>query len=96
MLEPHILESADSALEHHDSTIRGELARLVSNPGKPTALDDVRWKLAKLPIRNGGLGLQDLPLVAPAQFAAAMGSVYQWATTCAEDLKHKPAEKMLR
>ena len=92
MLDPVAMAPA---LEHHEEMIRGELARIVSNPGKPTALDDVRWQLAKLPTKHGGMGLRDLPLVAPAQFAAAMGSVFFWATYCSDTLYYEPAKVVL-
>ena len=65
-----------------------------SDPGNSTALDGTRWRLAKLPVDKGGLGLQDLTIIADAQYMAALGQVRRAAERAVEG-GYQPAAKVL-
>ena len=92
MVEPETLERS---LHKFDSTLRKVLDRMVSNPRQSgSAVDDIRWKLAKLPIKNGGLGLQDIQMTAPAQHMATLGQIYRMAKDQVEE-GYEPASKVL-
>ena len=62
----------------------------------PAKLPQPKWKWAKLPVRYGGLGLQDLPLVSLAAFMAAMGAVARMATRAGECSPACIAPKVVR
>jgi hypothetical protein len=66
---------------HHDYFIRREIGRLclgeaASGPkGTYPGFTDLNWEVAKQPVREIGLGLGDLALIAPAAYVAALGGV---------------------
>ena len=70
LVPPHLLTEA---VEAYEKWIRPELARLADCD--PESLDDLTFDLAKLPIADGGLALQDLAEMAPGAYCAAMGDV---------------------
>ena len=60
--------------------MKGELERVVADAGQTLKLSSKKWKWVKLPLREGGLGLQDLPLISLAAWMATMGAVARMAT----------------
>ena len=66
------------AIMHHDYYIRTEIGRLclgeaASGPkGLYPGFTDLNWEVAKQPVREIGLGLGDLALIAPAAFVVAL------------------------
>ena len=72
MLAPHVVESA---LRLHGDVMRSELDRIVADAGEGTKLTNTEWQWAKLPTREGGLGLHDLPLISEAAYIAALAAV---------------------
>ena len=77
MLQP---DTAAPALRHYEEVVKGELERVVADTGQTLKLSSKKWKWAKLPVREGGLGLQDLPLISLAAWMATMGAVARMAT----------------
>ena len=54
------------ALEHFDSMLRSRLSKIVN-----CELSDLAWIQAGLPIRDGGLGVRSVALLAPSAFLAS-------------------------
>ena len=52
---------------------------MVADAGQTLKLSSKKWKWAKLPVRERGLGLQDLPLISLAAWMATMGAVARTA-----------------
>ena len=93
MLEP---QTVHPALKHYEEVVKAEVERIVGDAGRPAKLAQPKWKWAKLPVRYGGLGLQDLPLVSLAAFMAAMGAVARMATRAGEYIPACTAPKVVR
>ena len=78
LLPPAAMEGA---IMHHDYFIRREIGRLclgeaASGPkGTYPGFTDLNWEVAKQPVREIGLGLGDLAIIAPAAYVAALGGV---------------------
>ena len=60
--------------------MKGELERVVADAGQTLKLSSKKWKWAKLPVREGGPGLQDLTLITLAAWMTTMGAVARMAT----------------
>ena len=60
MLEP---DTVAPALQHYEEVVKGELERVVGTQASPSNCPNNKWKWAKLLVREGGLGLHDLPLI---------------------------------
>ena len=63
--------SAQNALKVFETKIRAELDRIQGGPKMPQRA----WEQAKQPTRTLGMGLQDVTLTAPSNYAAALGDV---------------------
>ena len=77
MVEPHIVARG---LHRHEVVVREQLQRIAADAGQQIVLSPQDWAWAKLPVREGGLGLQDLPLISEVAFMAAMGAVARRAS----------------
>ena len=93
MLEP---QTVHPALKHYEGVVKAEVERIVGDAGRPAKLAQPKWKWAKLPVRYGGLGLQDLPLVSLAAFMATIGAVARMATRAGEYIPACTAPKLVR
>jgi len=93
MVAPHIVESA---LRLHSNMVRSELDRIVADAGEGTKLTNTEWQWAKLPTREGGLGLHDLPLISEAAYVAALAAVARRAIKIHTDTGSTAANSVAR
>jgi hypothetical protein len=77
MLEPGTMRAS---ISHHEKVVRKQTDRIVMEADRQTELPELTWQWAQQPVREGGLGLQNLQLVAPAAYMASMGAVARRAT----------------
>lgn len=76
MVEPDLLQEG---LRYHENEVRMQLDRIVLTARQKDTLSAKHWKWAKLPVKLGGLGLQDLNLISPAAHADALARVLRRA-----------------
>ena len=77
MLKP---DTVAPALQHYEEMAKGELERVVADAGQTLKLSSKKWIRAKLLVREGGLGLQDIPFISLAAWVATMGAAAHMAT----------------
>ena len=67
------------AIHAHDAAIRGELDRMLAGDFRPPpqGIDDVRFRIAQLPVRDGGMGLHNMSLVSPGAMMASLAGVHK-------------------
>ena len=84
-------------LDLYEATIKRQADRIIHDAGSGTKLSGGQggdWEWAKLPIRDGGLGLQDLVLTAPVAHMASMGHVARRATSVSDGGHDRPATRV--
>ena len=77
MLEPRTVQQS---IQYHEQIVRKQIARIALEADRIAELPELTWHWAQQPVREGGLGLQNLGLVAPAAYMAAMGAVARRAS----------------
>ena len=77
MLEPGTMRES---IQYHEKVVRKQIGRITMEAGRKPELPDLTWQWAQQPVREGGLGIQNLQLVAPAAYMASMGAVARRAT----------------
>ena len=84
-------------LDLYEATIKRQVDRIIHDAGSGTKLSrglGGDWEWAKLPIRDGGLGLQDLVLTAPVAHMASMGHVARRASSVSDGGRDRPATRV--
>ena len=71
-----------------EAATKRELERILSVPTDKAQLSHSDWRLAKLPVKHGGSGIGNFPLVSVAAHLATLGHVLRHAREEAEDLQH--------
>jgi hypothetical protein len=84
-LPPDRLTGAHTVWE---AAVKPELERILSVPTDKVQLADPDWRLAKLPVKHGGSGIGNFPLVSVAAYLATLGHVLRHARKEATDLQH--------
>jgi hypothetical protein len=74
----HPNDMADALLEY-EAVVRVEISRILGFFSHASGFPDHAWGQVRQPIRSVGFGLHNLPLVAPAAYVAAHGSVARLA-----------------
>ena len=91
LMEPHIVAQG---LHRHEVVVKEQLQRIAADAGQQIVLSPQDWAWAKLPVREGGLGLQDLPLISGAAYMAAMGAVARQASKVHHSTGSTAAQKV--